>query len=623
MPPRNAIIINLTRFGDLLQSQPIFNALSEQGFHSTLVCLENFAFTTVLMRNISQTCPFPGSGLLKNLDTSWFAAMAKLQGWISQLLAGLNITDLAHQENQPTHLPLLLINLTPTLPGRILGRLIEDRLKSRGIEVESRGFGMDQFGFGLNHNPWVAYLLASCQERGQSHFNLVDVFYRAAGLEGRADSQLAGPRPEHVQQSLAILKAEFQATRTAQDDPAKDTVTGDGSDSGAMAGFVAFQLGASSEMRRWPVEYFCEVGKILWEQARLCPVLLGTKGELPLAEEYQSQCAGRNRHPFINMCGRTSPLELAATLKNCNLLITNDTGTMHLAAGLGLDIIAIFLVTAQACDTGPYIDGACLLEPSLSCHPCAFGSQCPHEYRCRHSISPRLVGTLALDKFKQGLASGENDDGIVPFTGQCRGPSADQLNPSFRGSFRMPREFLQRNSDYQDDKGTTEKAGARVWISSRDRHNLMDLQSISGHADEERSILFKLLRHFQRQLLDRQPGQNWSLFKLNPGQSLSPHALKECQDLEALLHLVREQGGMLLSHPLPALKTRFLAGWQRAQEALTKSRYFSSIGRLWLEESQNLGDDLRQLLALSEAYQKMFAAIRQSLESQNSKTENI
>lgn len=597
MTSRNAIIINLTRFGDLLQSQPIFNTLAASGVKSTLVCLENFAFTAGLMRNVHQTAPFPGAGLLKDLDASWFAAIGKLQSWVNGLLASL--PDTAPSELTATHSnePLLLINLTPTLPGRILGRIIEDKLKMRGISVENRGFSMDQCGFGVNNNPWVAYLLASCQERGQSHFNLVDVFYRAAGLEGRADPQLAEPTPEQVRKSLELLRTDaqtWQTTGNAKSATDSDVVAAFGNTSGATpneaAGFVAFQLGASSEMRRWPVEYFCKVGEILWEQARLCPVLLGTKGELPLAEEYQSLCNGR---PFINMCGRTSPLELTATLKNCRLLVTNDTGTMHLAAGLGLDIIAIFLVTAQACDTGAYLDGAYLLEPSLSCHPCAFGSQCPHDYRCRHSVSPELVGALALDRVTMNHSKKEH------------------------GVLEMPHKFFKQASSRGDDRENCKKTDARVWIAERDQYDLMNLRSISGHADEERSILFKLLRHFQRQLLDREPGQGWSLFQLNPGQFLNPDILKECRNLEALLHLVHEQGGMLLSHPLPALKTRFLASWQRAQEAMTKSRYFSSIGRLWLEESQNLGDDLGKLLALSEAYQAMLAAIRQSLETQN------
>ena len=125
------------------------------------------------------------------------------------------------------------------------------------------------------------------------------------------------------------------------------------------------QLGASEERRQWPAQYFAAVGDNLWHKRKLCPVLLGSPAERPLAEAYAQQAQG----PFVDAVGKTDLTQLAALLRRSRMLFTNDTGTMHLAAGLGVSCLAIFLATAQPCDTGPYLPGCCCLEPALPCHP--------------------------------------------------------------------------------------------------------------------------------------------------------------------------------------------------------------------------------------------------------------
>ena len=114
-------------------------------------------------------------------------------------------------------------------------------------------------------------------------------------------------------------------------------------------------------------------------------MLLGAPAENPLAQEY----AARASAPFVNAVGRTNIPQLAALLTRTRLLATNDTGTMHLAAGLGLPCLAFFLATAQPWDTGPYLPGCCCLEPALPCHPCPYNQACPHEQVCLTRINPR------------------------------------------------------------------------------------------------------------------------------------------------------------------------------------------------------------------------------------------
>jgi hypothetical protein len=135
------------------------------------------------------------------------------------------------------------------------------------------------------------------------------------------------------------------------------------------------------------VAAFVRAGRVLWSEDGRMPVLLGTASEGHLAREFLEEAD----YPCVDLTGQTDLQTLAAVLTRMDLLLTNDTGTMHLAAGLGVPVAAVFLATAQPFDTGPYLEGSLSLEPDLPCHPCSFGSEMPpwsglprcHRRRCR------------------------------------------------------------------------------------------------------------------------------------------------------------------------------------------------------------------------------------------------
>jgi hypothetical protein len=81
---------------------------------------------------------------------------------------------------------------------------------------------------------------------------------------------------------------------------------------------------------------------------------------------------------------------LKAALAACDLLITPDTGPMHVAAAVGTPIVALFWAAAHPEETGPYGPGHMVLQPQLACAPCQPGTQCPHEI-CRTVIRPAHV----------------------------------------------------------------------------------------------------------------------------------------------------------------------------------------------------------------------------------------
>jgi heptosyltransferase II len=110
-------------------------------------------------------------------------------------------------------------------------------------------------------------------------------------------------------------------------------------------------------------------------------LLFGTANEKPLAAEIMTKL----KTSGTDLTGRTSLLELAAQLRRCRLLLTNDTGTMHLAAYLGVPTVAIFGSTEPQL-TGPTGTGHVVIRHHVECSPC-FLRECPLDFRCMKAVT--------------------------------------------------------------------------------------------------------------------------------------------------------------------------------------------------------------------------------------------
>ncbi|WP_164561768.1 glycosyltransferase family 9 protein [Nitratidesulfovibrio vulgaris] len=544
------VVINLTRFGDLLQTQPALAGLHAQGHETALVCLDNFAEAASLLYGVAHVAPLPGARLLAGLDDDWRRATADITDWCDDLTKSFR--------------PDGVLNLTATLAGRLLAR----RLVPQGGPL--LGFALDEHGFGLDADAWSTFLQAASRDRGCSPFNLVDVIRRVAGVGDQTPVfTLRCPDAERravVHRQLAEAAPE------------------------GCEGFVALQPGASEDRRRWPVASFAAVGDRLWREQRLCPVLVGSTAEQHLAESYATAATA----PFISLVGRTRLPDLAAALSCTRALVTNDTGTMHLAAGLGLPVLAIFLATAQPWDTGPYSDDACCLEPYMPCHPCPFGVPCPHDHACHDAIRPADVAALLLGRLTKGAWHG------VPVK------------------------------------------GARVWVARRDAHGFIDLASASAHGDafasghddasahghddasasgheqETRTAWIREQRHFYRQFLDlKRPAATAGC----PLPSLRapdlpcalPQAFRhDCATVlgqaSALLHLLGEQGLLLQRTSSDLAKQRFLTTCGRIHALFEQSPHFRALAHLWLSEMQTAGASLDTILQLASLYRALATA---------------
>jgi len=81
-------------------------------------------------------------------------------------------------------------------------------------------------------------------------------------------------------------------------------------------------------------------------------------------------------------------------LRQCSLLLTNDTGTMHLAALIGVPVVAVFGSTEPRL-TGPLGNGHIILRHHVECSPC-FLRECPIDFRCMKAVGTDEVAAAVL-----------------------------------------------------------------------------------------------------------------------------------------------------------------------------------------------------------------------------------
>ena len=533
------VVINLTRFGDLLQCQPLIEDLHRQGKRVHLVCLDNFSSALPLMRHVERAWPLPGARLMADMDKDWRSAVARLLEYARAIRAGAS--------------PNSVVNLTATLPARLLAGLVA------GSTADLRGFALDDHGFGQNRGIWATFLNSATVNRQSAPFNLVDMF-RMVGADPHQHETSQQPRLRLADPPREALAAADALLATA---PADAT------------GFVAMQLGASEERRQWPAQYFAAVGDSLWHKRKLCPILLGSPAERPLAEAYAQQAQG----PFVDAVGKTDLTQLAALLRRSRMLFTNDTGTMHLAAGLGVSCLAIFLATAQPCDTGPYLPGCCCLEPALPCHPCPFGRPCPNNLACVAHIRPQSVEALAL----AWLDTGRWD--------------------------AVPLDTIGHE--------------ARVWQTELDGQDFMTVRCLSPHAAEDRSQWLAQQRIFWRQILDNLSCQGSAQSTAHSTASAEQSSTVQPQqaplaaaaqspvyspqftqrmfttlDQAVQLFDILTQQGQLLGKT-PKAGQLFLRNCERLQAVLDACPELRSMGAFWRELRQERGERLDDLLELT------------------------
>lgn len=168
---------------------------------------------------------------------------------------------------------------------------------------------------------------------------------------------------------------------------------------------IGLQLGSKNHLRRWPVEDFVSLTVELARSGlNFSPVLLGSAEERALGLKFKKLLGGRAAEP-IDLIGKTDLQQLGEVVSGLDLLISADTGVMHLAAALKTPVLALFFGPAYGPETGPYGPGHLIYQALAPCAPCREGDGCrsrqclsrPEPLRAAR-LAENLLGLRTLDQ---------------------------------------------------------------------------------------------------------------------------------------------------------------------------------------------------------------------------------
>lgn len=161
---------------------------------------------------------------------------------------------------------------------------------------------------------------------------------------------------------------------------AEGLVTGLRSERGPV---VVMSPAARWTTKCWPAAHYAELSDTLVRRRRATVVFVGSAGDRATVRRIRHMTAERS----MDLAGQTTLRRLAALLARADLMVSNDTGPMHLAAAVGCPVLAFFGPTSPV-RTGPYAGAtrSVVLSSRTPCAPC-YRKEC-HRRQCLQDITP-------------------------------------------------------------------------------------------------------------------------------------------------------------------------------------------------------------------------------------------
>jgi heptosyltransferase-2 len=166
---------------------------------------------------------------------------------------------------------------------------------------------------------------------------------------------------------------------------------------------LAVAPGARWPTKRWPIERFAAVAQALAQAQQAAVVVLGSAEDSLLAQELGQRLSV----PVLNSTGKLSLMHTAALLQQCRLLLSNDSGLMHMATALRVPVVAIFGPTVQEFGFYPFKASAQVVSAALACRPCSTkgSTRCPRgHHQCMQQVTVAHVLAAASKIWEGGRA---------------------------------------------------------------------------------------------------------------------------------------------------------------------------------------------------------------------------
>lgn len=351
-PPKNILMLNLTRMGDLIQSTPLLKGLRKKYPDSKITLLVGSEFY-----EFSKRLPAVDDWIVLNLKQF---KEKSLQGGVSWVELFQYFQETLNQVREKK------FDLVFNLSHSKLSAFIISYLKIKEI----RGFKCNSEGDRMTDHPWLQYFFTEPFNRPFNTFNLVDLFFKAGDIDLNGETLEIKQFPEDFMRAGQIFEKHSISSNEV---------------------VIGFQAGSSLEGRRWPASHFAKLGDRLIRDLNARILLFGVKSEADIGDNIVAQMKSPDR--VVNLIGKTDISELVGLVNRCQYLVTNDTGTMHIAAAIGTPIVGLFFAHAHPPETGPYSEGQLLFQADIPCAPCSYGVDC-NQIVCIEKLSPDLVAEM-------------------------------------------------------------------------------------------------------------------------------------------------------------------------------------------------------------------------------------
>ncbi len=140
------------------------------------------------------------------------------------------------------------------------------------------------------------------------------------------------------------------------------------------------------ETKHWTIEGFAGVARDFLQEG-FAVALAGTKRDQDRCRQIAAAAPG-----VRDLSGKTTPAELAALIRRAEVAVTNDSGSMHVAASLGKPMVSVFGPTNPV-HIGPYERPDSVVRVDLPCSPCNYRRlrQCPFDHACMKQVTSEMV----------------------------------------------------------------------------------------------------------------------------------------------------------------------------------------------------------------------------------------
>ena len=354
----NNLVIQMARMGDFIQTTPLLRSIKNQSPYVKLWVLADKS-----IKSLAEHTPY-----IDEIITLDIKEISKLLSQNDNLIYQYELL-----KNRLNFLSELSFEKIYNINFSNITAVLSAIPKSGQVI----GYSHSKGGKCVKKEPWFAFFNATVKYPRLSPFNLVDFFNFLCSKSLHNQNKLYYSLDSNaVKKSVLMLENENISDEDI---------------------LIAFQLNTRHKQRQWPVRFFSELAQKLLHHKNIHIILLGSADDRYQANNFNKNIAHLGHsslHRVHDFVDRTSIPELAGLLKRSNLLITCDTGTMHLATAVGCRVLAIFIGPAYVRNTGPYGNNHWIIQTDYPCSPCIEDNAVCNDFRCRKAITPDLVHAL-------------------------------------------------------------------------------------------------------------------------------------------------------------------------------------------------------------------------------------